>query len=92
MDWVACLIVELYGWWLTLRLEIILLLRHISCILICLSCMAFMPSMGRGQISVKLTGHARFSVENYKTYFRKYKFIFKEINWIKGDLFYLLNS
>ena len=33
-----------------------------------LICKAFMPSMGRGQISVKPTGHARFSVENYQTY------------------------
>ena len=40
--------------------------------------MALLPSLGRGQISVKPTGHARFSVENYQTYFEILSYFLKK--------------
>ena len=69
-----------------------MLIEIIYCTLMYESCLAVMPSLGRGQISVELTGHARFLVENYKTYFRKYELFSKEINWIKGGLFLFILS
>ena len=53
------------------------------------SCKAFMPSLGRGRISVKPTGHARFSVEFIRLIWNKKSIFLKEINWIKWGLFYL---
>ena len=54
--------------------------------------MACMPSLGRGRTSVKPTGHARFSVEFIRLFLENYKLFSKEINWIKGGLFYLFIS
>ena len=77
------------GYLLTdLEIVILLLFRYILFI-VCESLYGLCHYLGRGQISVKPTGHARFSAENFKTYFRKYKLISKEINWIKDVLFYL---
>ena len=69
--------------------RLLLLLSYMLYIDVYESCLASCHRLGRGQISVKLTGHARFSVENYKTYFKKYELFSKEINWIKDGLFYL---
>ena len=51
--------------------------------------MALLPSLGRGQTSVKPTGHARFSVENYQTYFEILSYFLKKSIGQKGGLFYL---
>ena len=42
------------------------------------SCKAFMPSLGRGRISVKPTGHARFSVEFNRLIWNKKSIFLKE--------------
>ena len=46
-------------------------------------------SLGRGQTSVKPTGHARFFVENCQTYFEILSYFLKKSIGQKGGLFYL---
>ena len=68
---------------------LLLLLSYMLYIDVYESCLASCHCLGRGQISVKPTGHGRFFVENYQTYFEIISYFKKEINWIKGGLFHL---
>ena len=88
--WYACMwrcMAGGFNIWLVWRL--LLILRHISCIWFCVSCVAFTPSLGRGQTFVNPTGHASFSVDHVHLFWNFISYFQRKSNGTKDGLFYL---
>ena len=76
------------GWlWVVLEILSMWLRCSISCILICLSLVWLLAKFGTRSDLVKPTGHARFSVELFRLFWKLINYFHKKINWTNGGLF-----